>query len=336
MTGRLRLPLLLGIALSARAAPEADRPHFDLSRPEIRSFIDQVVKQDGLDRKQVESVLGEARLRPEVIDSMNRPAEKTLQWWEYRALFLTENRIEAGAALWREHRELLDEIAVERGVPPEYLVAITGVETRYGRTTGSYRVLDTLMTFAFEYPRRGDFYRKELEQYLLLTRESGIDPLTTLGSYGGAMGAAQFMPSSYRKFAVDRSGRGQLDLWSDWDDIFASVANWFTQHGWRAGAPTLADARTLSDKAPGVPERVSLDQTLGALRAEGLAIDSTLPDETAAALIGAPLENAMSYRVGFNNFMVILRYQGSSPLYAMAVCDLAGAIKARVLADEHT
>jgi len=336
MTGKLLFSCLLAAALVARAAPESERPHFDLSRPEIRGFIDQLVKQDGLERGQVESLLREARLRPEVIDSMNRPAEKTLQWWEYRALFLTEKRIEAGAELWREHRELLDEIAVERGVPPEYLVAITGVETGYGRITGSYRVLDTLMTFAFEYPRRSDFYRKELEQYLLLSREGGIDPLTTLGSYGGAMGAAQFMPSSYRKFAVDRSGNGQLNLWTDWNDIFASVANWFVQHGWQAGAPTLAEAHAAADRVPTVPERIALDQTLGALRIQGLAVDSPMPDGTAAVLLGAPLETGMSYRVGFNNFMVILRYQGSSALYAMAVCDLANAIKARVLADERS
>jgi membrane-bound lytic murein transglycosylase B len=336
MTGKLIFFCLMTAAFAAQAAPDAERPHFDLNRTEIRGFIEQVVKQDGLERRQVESLLGEARLRPEVIDSMNRPAEKTLQWWEYRALFLTDKRIEAGAALWREHRELLDEIAVERGVPPEYLVAITGVETGYGRITGNYRVLDTLMTFAFEYPRRSDFYRKELEQYLLLTREGGIDPLTTLGSYGGAMGAAQFMPSSYRKFAVDRSGNGQLNLWTDWNDIFASIANWFVQHGWQAGGPTLAEARAAAEHAPNVPEKVALDQTLGTLRAQSLSVDSPLPDETAAVLLAAPLESGMSYRIGFNNFMVILRYQGTSPMYAMAVCDLASAIKARVLADERS
>lgn len=335
MIRKLLWSLTIGITATLTYAQPAITTGFDLRRPEISAFIDQLVMQDGFDRAALQNLLAQAHLRPEVIESMNHPAEKTLLWWQYRAHFLTEQRISAGAALWREHRELLDEIAIERGVAPEYIVAILGVETAYGRTTGNYRVLDTLMTFAFEYPRRSEFYRKELEQYLLLARENGIDPLITLGSYGGAMGAAQFMPSSYRNFAVNRSGQTHLDLWSDWNDIFASVANYFNEHGWQTGAPVIAEAELDPARTLSVPDRPTLE-TIGSLRTQGLVIATSAADTTPAALLGAPLPNAMSYRVGFQNFLVILRYQGSSPLYAMAVCDLAAAIKARVLADSSS
>jgi membrane-bound lytic murein transglycosylase B len=274
-------------------------------------------------------LLTAAEPQQKVIDAMTRPAEKTMQWWEYRARMLTSLRIEAGAALWREHKELLDRIAIEYQVAPEYLIAVLGVETQYGRVTGRYRVIDALATLGFDFAPRASYFQGELTQYLLLAHEEGFDPLSIRGSYAGAMGALQFMPSSYRKFAVSGRHAPHRDLWGDWGDIFASTANYLHQAGWQYGAPVLADAQLAPDKSVTPAERMVLNETLGSLRAHSLTIPSTLPDETPAILLAAPQQDAMSYRVGFQNFYVITRYN-SSPLYAMAVYDLAQAIKQQV------
>ena len=305
---------------------------FDLERADIAAFVDHMSSL-GLDRDAVYAVIGKAEPQPKIIDAMNRPAEKTLAWWEYRARFLSAERIDAGARLWREHRELLDAIAIERRVQPEYLLGILGVETFFGRLTGRYRVLDALTTLGFDYPARGEYFRRELEQFLLLTRSGELDPLTTLGSYAGAMGAAQFMPSSFQHFAVDESGTGRRDLWDDWADIFGSIANYLQQHGWEYGRPVLAEAALGSAPAPAMPANVTLDATLGALRERGMQVASTLDEATPCLAIPAPLSSGMSYRVGFRNFYVITRYN-RSPMYAMAVNDLAQAIAARVLAPD--
>jgi membrane-bound lytic murein transglycosylase B len=311
------------------AAPAIVEPaHFDLTRSDIHAYIEQAVAQ-GVDRSQLMSLLGEAEPQQKIIDAITRPAEKTLQWWEYRARMLTPLRIEAGAALWREHKELLDQIALEYQVAPEYLIAVLGVETQYGRITGRYRVLDALATLGFDYAPRAGYFQGELTQYLLLAREEGFDPLSIRGSYAGAMGALQFMPSSYRKFAVSGRHATHRDLWGDWGDIFASTANYLHQAGWQYGAPVLADAQLAPDQSVTPSERMVLNETLGSLRAHALTIPSTLPDDTPAILLAAPQQDVMSYRVGFQNFYVITRYN-SSPLYAMAVYDLAQAVKQQV------
>jgi len=308
-----------------------DRSHFDLSRPEIRSYIDQLCAQ-GFERERVTALLAAAEPQQKIIDAMSRPAEKTLQWWEYRARVLTPERIDGGVQLWHEHKELLDQVAIEYQVPPEYLVAVLGVETRYGRVTGRFRVIDALSTLAFDYPPRAAYFRKELTDFLLLTREDQLDPLSIRGSYAGAMGALQFMPSSYRKFAVSEQHAPHRDLWGDWGDIFASTANYLHQAGWQYGAPVLAEAQLPADAKVAVPDRMALNQTLGGLRALGVTVASGLPDDTAALLLAAPQQDAAGYRVGFRNFYVITRYN-ASPLYAMAVHDLAQAI-ARQIAQE--
>ena len=309
--------------------PNAVEPdHFDLSRPEIRSFIDQLVAQ-GLDREQLTSVLSTAQPQGKIIDAMTRPAEKTLQWWEYRARVLTDARIAAGVQLWHEHKELLDQIALEYQVPPEYLIAVLGVETQYGRVTGRYRVVDALATLGFDYPPRANYFRKELAEYLLLAHEQGFEPLSIRGSYAGAMGALQFMPSSYRKYAVSAAHAGSSDLWNDWGDIFASTANYLHRYGWQYGSPVLAEAQFSGDQNPTPAERMTLNETLGGLRTRGLSVASTLPDTTPALLLAAPEQDVMAYRIGFQNFYVLTRYN-SSPLYAMAVHDLAAAIRQQI------
>ncbi len=320
-------------ASPAPATPVIERGHFDLSRPEIQSFIDQLVAS-GMDRSRVTAVLAAAEAQPKIIEAMDKPAEKTMQWWEYRARMLTPLRIDAGVELWREHKELLDQIAIEYQVAPEYLVAVLGVETQYGRTTGRYRVIDALATLGFDYPPRANYFRKELAEYLLLARDDGFDPLSIRGSYAGAMGALQFMPSSYRRYAISARHAARRDLWNNWADIFASVANYLHQYGWQYGAPVLAEAQLSGTQALTLPERVTLNETLGDLRARGMIVDASLPDSMPAVLLGAQMQDAMSYRVGFQNFYVITRYN-SSPLYAMAVHDLAQLIKQQI-AQEST
>ncbi|MGH8142342.1 MAG: lytic murein transglycosylase, partial [Steroidobacteraceae bacterium] len=231
--------------------------------------------------------------------------------------------------LWREHKELLDQISTQYQVPPEYLVAVLGVETRYGRITGHYRVIDALATLAFDYPPRAHYFRRELTDFLLLAREQGFDPLSIRGSYAGAMGALQFMPSSYRHYAVSEQPGQHSDLWDNWADIFASTANYLHQAGWRYGSPVLAEVTNIPGGELAAPDHVALTDTLGRLRARGLSISTTLPDETPAVLVDAQDADAMHYRVGFHNFYVITRYN-SSPLYAMAVYDLAQAIRERI------
>jgi membrane-bound lytic murein transglycosylase B len=208
---------------------------------------------------------------------MSRPAEKTLQWWEYRARMLTQERIDAGVQLWHEHKELLDQIAIEYQVPPEYLIAVLGVETQYGRTTGRYRVLDALATLGSTTRPAPAFFRKELTEFLLLAHEEGFDPLSIRGSYAGAMGALQFMPSSYRKFAVSALPGAHRDLWGDWGDIFASTANYLHECGWQYGAPVLAEAQLTGDQSLTPPEHMALNDTLGACACAA----STISERTA-------------------------------------------------------
>ena len=316
-------------ATASLGHPGAGHNRFDLQRTDIAAFIEHMAAA-GLGRKEVAALLAKAEPQPKIIEAMSRPAEKSLQWWEYRAHFLSAERIDAGARLWREHRELLDAIAMEHHVDPEYLLGIVGVETYFGRITGHYRVLDALSTLSFDYPPRAEFFRQELEQFLLLAHGGELDALGALGSYAGAMGVAQFMPSSYRRYAVNEGASTRRDLWNDWGDILGSVANYLQEHGWSYGQPVLAEARLGKAPEPTSPSTVTLNETLGALRQSGLQVDSALPDDTACLTLPAPLQNGMSYRVGFHNFYVITRYN-RSPLYAMAVHDLAQAIRARTL-----
>lgn len=333
MTRQLFAMLIAVGALGpASANPTAARATgFDLTRGDIRAFIEEVAGRNAaLDREAVSAVLAKAEPQPKIIELMTRPAERVSPWWEYRQRFLTEERISKGVEFWQQHRAVLERIAAEHGVPPEYLVAIIGVETFYGRITGRFRVLDALATLAFDYPPRSTFFRSELEQFLLLAREEGVDPLTTTGSYAGAMGAPQFMPSSYRRYAVDGSGNKRRDLWQDWEDVIASVANYFREHGWRPGEPVVVPARLDPDPTFEIDTRnLDPNETLASLSAKGVQIDLELPETTPALLVSAEQQDGPAYRVGFRNFHVITRYNRSAR-YAMAVHDLAETIAERM------
>jgi len=285
----------------------------------------------GFNTRSLRKLLGLAQIQPAILEAMERPAEKAKLWYEYRPIFLNERRIREGSDFWLAHRLELDQASVRSGVAPEYLAAILGVETYYGRLTGSYRVMDALTTLAFDYPARSKFFREELEQFLLLTRDLHLDPRTVKGSYAGAMGAPQFMPSNYRRYAVDADADGQIDLWSNWADVCLSVGNYLKQHGWNAGEPVLTEANVAAEKPESLDGRtLDLSESVGSLMAKGVSFQSPLPADAPAMLVAADESDGTHWRVGFNNFYVITRYN-HSPLYAMAVYELAGAIKQRVL-----
>lgn len=332
--------LALFVACAASHVAQADgsfpgKNRFDLQRPEIRQFVTEAAARNSLEEDDIYRLLGNAEPQPKILEAMSRPAEKVLPWFEYRKQFLTAQRIREGTQFWEQHRELLDRVAAERGVPAEYIVAILGVETYYGRITGRFRVLDALTTLAFDYPPRSPFFRSELENFMLLAREEAVDPLVALGSYAGAMGAPQFMPSSYRRYAVDGDGDKKRDLFLEWDDVVASVANYFVEHGWQPGQPVIADATTTAEFSMTLETRnLDLNETVSSARAKGVNFVSTLPGETPVIVIPAELETGPSVRVGYKNFHVITRYNRSIR-YAMAVHDLAQALAQRVYAKDE-
>lgn len=314
------------VPLPAAAAP-AIGTHF--SRAQIAQFATRVSRRDGLNRQHVLAVLEQARPQPSIIALMNHPAEQVLKWWQYRRIFLTPARIAAGAAFWQAHRAALQRIGAEQGVDPRFIVAILGVETYYGRISGPFRVIDALATLAFDYPARSGYFSHELERFLLVAQRDGLDPLTVKGSYAGAMGPLQFMPSTYLRYAVG-NGSAAPNLFTNWDDIFASVAHYLRAHGWQRGAPVLR--RVHID--PGAtfhvdPDNLALDRTIGSLAAQGVKVQSTEPPGTPVVLLLAHTRTGPIYRAGFNNFHALLTYNYSK-LYAMAVDTLARAIAHRV------
>ncbi len=322
--------VVLVIGLSV-AASSASAQALDPTREDVRAFIERVHEEHGLDREAVGSILALARIQPPIIEAISRPAERVRPWHEYRKIFMTQERIDAGVSFWQEHRERIDRIAADTGVPPEILVGIIGVETFYGRIIGRYRVLDALATLAFEYPPRSQFFSRELGQFLLLVREQGLGIETPVGSYAGAMGMPQFIPSSYRAYAVDGDGDGRIDLWNSMDDILASVANYFRAHGWRPGEPVVAPAVPGgSDPASLADPGLNAGSTVGALWAAGIGLAGPAPQDprAAAGLFVLEHEEGPRYWAGFHNFYVITRYNRSL-MYALAVHQLGTAIRAQ-------
>ena len=298
--------------------------------PQVRAFVDDMVDNYGFDRTELVLLLKKAKKQQSILDAISRPAEKTKPWHEYRAIFLTDKRIESGARFWKEHEAELLQISSQTGVPPEIIVGIIGVETFYGRITGKYRVLDALATLAFEYPPRSAFFSKELREFLLLAREERMDATDATGSYAGAMGMPQFMPSSFRAYAVDSSADGKRDIWNNWSDVFGSVANYFVAHGWKAEAPVVAQA-TLGDNWAGElpPNQLKASETIGSLSEQGVLFATELGVDEKGQLLTYENADGNEYWVGFHNFFVITRYN-RSVMYALAVHQLGQAIGAQV------
>ena len=284
-------------------------------------------EQNGFDPDTLAGIFTRVESQPSIIAAISRPAEKTLTWSEYRAMFVTERRVARGVELSRATAESLER-ASAYGVPASVLLAVVGVETYYGKNTGSYRVIDALSTLAFDYPPRSRFFRGELEQYLVMAREESLDPLAPLGSYAGAMGIPQFMPSSFRRFAVDGDADGHRDLWGDWSDVFASIANYLKLNGWREGEPVMANADVSGANLDGLSEdKLALAETVKSLQDRGIRFQTVLGPEAPALLVRLTGAEGPEYRVGFSNFYAITRYNRSL-LYASAVNDLAEAIAA--------
>ncbi len=293
----------------------------------VRQYIEEVAEEHDFAADELTKLFAAASKKQAILDAIARPAEKTWQWHEYRGLFLQPERIEEGVAFWEENLEALQRAQARYGVPPEYIVAIIGVETRYGRIVGRYRVIDALTTLAFDYPPRWDFFRRELTQFLLLAREEGKDPLTPVGSYAGAMGYGQFIPSSYRRFAVDFNGDGVRNIWTDRTDAIGSVANYFAEHGWRGGEPVIVRVDGVTPELDALANAdLALTHTVGELKARGLQPREPLADDTKAALFRFEDLDGPLYHLGLNDFYVITRYNHSR-LYALAVHELSQAIR---------
>ena len=312
---------LLGFTLSVSAVAEA--PH-----PGAEEFVELAVAEHGLDADFVRAVLADAQYQQAIIDAITRPAEAR-PWHEYRPIFLTETRIAGGAEFWGAHQDLLEAVSERFGVPIEIIVAIIGVETNYGANTGSYRVIDALATLGFYFPRRAAFFAGELAHFLSLADEEELPVRAVRGSYAGAMGLGQFIPSSYRAYAVDFDDDQRRDLWRSLPDALGSVANYLARHGWQTGQPLVLPVASVPAGVAASPG-LKPDYTLAELEQLGVVFErSGLDDSTPATLVELETATGHEHWLGLGNFHVITRYN-RSPLYALAVTQLAAAIRARV------
>jgi membrane-bound lytic murein transglycosylase B len=322
----LFLGLLLPTVVNAVEIKSGDYSN----RTDVNAFIEKLAGNSEYSEEELVALFSGVKKQGHLFDLLNRPAEKELEWYQYRPIFIKQNRIDLGVKFWRDNQQLLSEVSAKTGVPEQTIVAIIGVETYYGIYKGKDPVLDSLVTLAFDYPKRSAFFSRELEQLLLLTKEQNLDPRTLLGSYAGAMGMPQFIASSYRSYAVDFDGDGQANLFDSIPDIFASVANYFVKHGWRTNEPvagplTVLENNSIDKLNPGVKTSYKWSD----LTQSGLHSKTELDPETAVALVKLEQKNSTEYWVGLQNFYVITRYNHSE-LYAMAVYQLSLLIKDRM------
>jgi len=307
-------------------------------RKEVQEFVTKMVEKHQFSRESLQAWFQQITLQPSILQAISKPAEK-YPWYRYEAIFMTPLRIEEGVKFWQKNEALLNQAYQKFGVEPEYIVAILGVETLYGKGKGQYKVLDSLATLGFDYPPRSQFFLSELEQFLLLAREENWDPTQIKGSYAGAMGAAQFIPSSYRQYAIDFTGNGKRDLFDDADAI-GSIANYFKVHGWQTHdlvvIPAKADAEPLK---PYIASKFNPkpQHTLAFLKQHGLELNPTdnIQDEKKFALIALENKAGTEYWLGAQNFYVITRYNRSDH-YAMAVYNLSQEVKKRFDANKST
>jgi membrane-bound lytic murein transglycosylase B len=301
-------------------------------RPETQQFIEEMQQRHGFDKDALTYIFRRAQYLPSVIKAISPPPDPTSvrSWQRYRGRFIEPVRIKAGVAFWDRHRDSIKAASEKYGVPEEIIVGIIGVETIYGRNTGSYQAVSALSTLAFDYPRRAELFRGELEALLLMAREQHRDPLDYQGSYAGALGLPQFLPSSVRNFAVDFDGDGQIDLLNSPKDAIGSVARYMQMHGWEPGAPVATRASVGSDAnlLPLIANDINPAFDVATLASHGVkAANGSEPAGKAAFVeLVTPGENS-EYWLGYQNFYVITRYNRSS-FYAMSVFQLGEAVKA--------
>lgn len=322
----MRLISLFVLLLSSHVA-------FAANLPGIPQFIDEMVARHHFKRADLERVFRRAEQRPDVIEAIEKPA--TLKpWAEYRANFVNPQRIKDGLKFWQKNDTYLKRAQHQFGVPAEYIVAIIGVETMYGKQTGRFRTLDALTTLAFDFPRRAPYFRAELEQYLLLASEQDFNLLAINSSYAGALGIPQFMPSNYRKYALDYNGNGHIDILHEPADAIGSVANYFKNYGWRSGEPVAVQVRVAAGSDLG--NLMEVRPVMGWTTDVGVALEGEKKAELPPAwLLDLTLENGKEYWLAFENFDVIMRYNISS-YYAMSVHQLAQALRAARAPDQYT
>lgn len=320
------LTYAFGVFLVAGCSATAVKPAAAQLRPEIETFIGEMVDRHGFNQAELENIFSMAQFQPAIIDAISRPATSR-PWYEFRTIFVNPKRIAGGVAFWDSHAETLERARRDFGIPEEIITAVIGVETFYGAQVGKHRVLDALTTLAFGYPKRAGFFRDELEQYLLLGRDQKADVLNMKGSYAGAIGIPQFMPSSYRRYAVDYDNDGRVDLSGNTADAIGSVANYLKSYGWETEQAVVSPALVNSEIY-----REALfsgnwpSYTVTDLRTLGIVPRASVQDNPYATLIELENNGGNEYWLGFNNFYVITRYNRSVN-YAMSVLELAQEIR---------
>lgn len=323
--------LIFGLAtglLSGAAQAQDNSDFFDqelLDRSSVQEFIDKMVSKHKFERKWMKKLFQDMKPRKKIVKAISNPAERK-KWFQYKPIFIRKERVLGGIGFKKIHNGTLSRAHKEYGVPPEIITSIIGIETKYGMNTGKFRVIDSLATLAFNYPKRSKFFLGELEHFLLLTREEELDPYKIRGSYAGAMGKPQFISSSYRNYAVDYDGDNKRDLWRSNSDIIGSVANYFKRHKWKANEPIAVKAKVSGNGwKKATLNKLKPQHTVGDLRLMGIKPTQPLDDNMPANLLVLDTKNGKEYWITLHNFYVITRYNHSS-MYAMAAFQLSQLI----------
>ena len=294
----------------------------NVERDNIRVFINNMVNKHGFKEEYLIDVLKKAESKESILEAISRPAERTLTWNQYRDIFIKKERINAGVEFWVDHIDILKKISDKTGVDIEIMLGIIGVETYFGRITGGYRVIDALSTLAFDYPKRSPFFTRELESFLLIVREEEMDPFDATGSYAGAMGSPQFMPSSYRAYAIDSDGDGRRDIWNNWEDVIGSVANYLVVHGWQRGNQIIVPALLAeASKEIEIKNGLKATESIESLLSKGVIFKTIMNGDHPAELLKLEQKNYSDYWVAMHNFFVITKYNHSI-MYGLAVHQL--------------
>lgn len=325
----MKILIIVVFSLTCSVCAQAAQSTPFVTRDHAQSIISHLAAEYNIPPDYTGKLLAQAQSQPGVLKKMRHPAEKTMPWYRYRAIFLQPDRIAAGADYIVAHSTIFKNVQKRYGVPPEVISAIIGVETYYGKHTGNIRVLDSLATLAFDYPPRAAFFTRQLEQFIILCHEEHLDPDKLTGSYAGAMGLPQFIPGSYRHYAVDFNDDGQRDLWSQPADIIGSVANYFQRNGWKPGASVAARAQVANRRGQKPCTKLETCTQYARLSDAGAQVDNPPAGSTPASLLALQGKTATQYWVAYHNFYVITKYN-RSPLYAMAVYQLSQAIAAKL------
>lgn len=336
LVAALALATVVLAAPPAKKKPAAEPQGYSIKRPEVRGFVNELVAEEGFNRREVTRWLAQARFQPRIVEAIQRPLLEPPKWYEYAPRFLTAERVDAGVAFMRRNAAALQRAEERFGVPPQIVAAIIGVETFYGRNLGQHRVIDALSTLAFDYPRRATFFRGELKQFLIFAREQKISPLDPKGSFAGAIGVPQFMPGSVRRYAIDFDGDGHVDLWNSEEDAIGSVANYLARHDWLRGQPIALPALIGDAGRDGALRRIdgnlSERRPLAAWNADDVAAVAAPADLSPEPVGLLQLEeqpsgdDSSSFWIACPNFYVITRYN-KSPLYAAAVWRLGELLR---------